>query len=48
MLLEANTEQNRLLAQRYGIRSILAGRASPGDTLHAEAERGEVIFTATR
>jgi ATP-dependent Clp protease ATP-binding subunit ClpB len=27
---------------------ILAGRFAPGDTIHAEAEGGELIFTATR
>jgi ATP-dependent Clp protease ATP-binding subunit ClpB len=27
---------------------ILAGRFGPGDTVHAEAEKGELIFTATR
>jgi ATP-dependent Clp protease ATP-binding subunit ClpB len=27
---------------------ILAGRFGPGDTIHAEAKRGELIFTATR
>jgi ATP-dependent Clp protease ATP-binding subunit ClpB len=27
---------------------ILAGRFASGDTVHAEAERGDLIFTATR
>jgi ATP-dependent Clp protease ATP-binding subunit ClpB len=27
---------------------ILAGRFGSGDTIHAEAEKGELIFTATR
>jgi ATP-dependent Clp protease ATP-binding subunit ClpB len=27
---------------------ILSGRFAPGDTIHAEAEKGDLIFTATR
>jgi ATP-dependent Clp protease ATP-binding subunit ClpB len=29
-------------------RDILAGKFAPGDTIHAEAESGELLFTATR
>jgi len=38
----------RLIGHSGTVPSALAGPFSSGDTLHAEVERSELIFTATR
>ena len=40
----------RIIQQRLEnplAQEILAGRFAPGDTIHAEAEGGELVFSAT-
>jgi hypothetical protein len=33
---------------KQAVMEIPVGRFAPGDTLHVEVEKGELIFTATR